>query len=110
MKLFYLIIAILIFNASFVHAADIEKGRTTAVTVCKTCHGMDGIGIDETYPKLAGQFASYLQKALLDYRSGERNNAIMRGFAATLSDEDIENVSLYYSTLKENRLTDLSIK
>ena len=93
-----------------VQAADIEKGRTIVVTVCKTCHGLDGIGIDETYPKLAGQFSSYLEKSLHDYRSGARRNAIMQGFAATLSDEDIKNVSMYYATLKENRLQDLSIK
>ncbi|WP_395375331.1 c-type cytochrome [Marinicella sp. W31] len=109
MKLFSLCIIFLLLSLQ-VQAADIEKGRTVAVTVCKTCHGVDGIGIDETYPKLAGQFASYLEKALLDYRSGERKNVIMQGFAATLSDEDIENVAMYYATLKENRLKDLSIK
>lgn len=92
------------------HAADLEKGKAKAEQVCKTCHGMDGKGIDATYPKLAGQFADYMERALKDYRSGDRNNAIMAGFAATLTDEDIENVAYYYSTLKENRLTDLTIK
>ncbi len=93
-----------------VQSADLEKGKAKAEQVCKTCHGMDGIGIDSSYPKLTGQFADYMEKALKDYRSGDRNNAIMAGFAATLSDEDIENVAYYYSTLKEQRLTDLIVK
>jgi len=108
MKLFSLCIISLLLSLQ-VQAADIEKGRTIVVTVCQTCHGLDGVGIDETYPKLAGQFSSYMEKALQDYRSGARKNAIMQGFAATLSDEDIKNVSMYYSTLKENRLKDLKI-
>ncbi len=91
-------------------AADVELGQAKAEQVCKTCHGMDGVGIDDTYPKLAGQYADYMERALLDYRSGARKNAIMAGFAATLTDEDIANVALYYSRLKENRLTDLTIK
>ena len=71
---------------------------------------MDGVGIDDTYPKLAGQYADYMVQALKDYRSGARKNAIMAGFSATLTDEDIVNVAEYYATLQENRLTDLTIK
>jgi len=89
---------------------DAALGKAKAEQVCVTCHGLDGMGIDATYPKLAGQYADYLEQALSDYRSGARKNAIMAGFAATLTDEDIANVSAYYSTLKEHRLTDLSKK
>jgi len=91
-------------------AGDAEKGKEKAQQVCATCHGMDGVGIDDTYPKLAGQYADYMEQALKDYRSGNRKNAIMAGFAATLTDEDIANLAKYYSTLQENRLTDLTIK
>jgi len=97
---------------SIVFAADgdVAKGKAKAEQVCKTCHGMDGVGIDNSYPKLAGQYADYIERALLDYRAGKRKNPIMAGFAATLTDEDIANVAAYYSTLKENRLTDLRLK
>lgn len=95
---------------TWAHAADVELGKAKAEQVCKTCHGMDGAGIDDTYPKLAGQYADYLEQALKDYRSGDRKNAIMAGFAATLTDDDIANLAKYYSTLKEGRLTDLTIK
>ena len=91
-------------------AGDAASGKAKAEQVCKTCHGMDGVGIDNTYPKLAGQYADYLEQALKDYRSGARKNPIMAGFAATLTDDDIANVAVYYSTLKENRITDLSGK
>lgn len=91
-------------------AGDVELGKEKAAQVCTACHGMDGVGIDETYPILAGQYADYLEKALQDYRSGARKNAIMAGFAATLTDEDIANVSAYYSQLENNRLTDTKFK
>ena len=108
MKLFLTIS--LLFSATLIHAADVEAGKAKAEQVCKTCHGMDGVGIDDTYPKLAGQYADYMVQALKDYRSGARKNAIMAGFSATLTDEDIVNVAEYYATLQENRLTDLTIK
>lgn len=106
----YLMILSLLFLTDFVFAQDAELGKTKAEQVCVTCHGLDGMGIDNTYPKLAGQYADYMEHALRDYRSGKRKNAIMAGFAATLTDEDIANVAAYYSTLEENRLTDLTIK
>ncbi len=104
-----ILLCLLVFS-SVGFAGDAELGKAKAEQVCKTCHGMDGNGIDDTYPKLAGQYADYMAQALMDYRSGARKNAIMAGFSATLTDEDIANVAEYYSTLKENRLTDLTIK
>ena len=106
----YLMLVSLISFAITAQAGDAEQGKAKAEQVCKTCHGMDGVGIDNSYPKLAGQYADYMEQALKDYRSGARKNAIMAGFAATLTDEDIANVAAYYSTLKENRLSDLTLK
>ncbi|KAA3639245.1 MAG: cytochrome c [Proteobacteria bacterium] len=96
--------------SSSVMAFDKEAGKAKAEQVCAACHGMDGIGILPTYPNLAGQYVDYLSKALQDYRSGQRSNAIMAGFAATLSDEDIQNLAYYYATLKDHRLPTLDIK
>ncbi len=106
----HLLILLLLVCTSLVYAADAEQGKAKAQQVCVACHGMDGVGIDETYPILAGQYADYLERALMDYRSGARKNAIMAGFAATLTDQDIANLALYYSTLPENRLHSFSIK
>ncbi len=88
----------------------LAKGKKIAEAVCKNCHGLDGQGINDTYPKLAGQFSDYMIKALEDYQSGERQNPIMASFAKTLSEEDINNVAAYYASLENNRLTDLHLK
>ena len=80
-------------------AADIEAGKKKVQEVCAACHGIDG-GPPTTpeYPKLSGQYPDYLAKALRDYKSGARKNAIMAGMAAGLTDKDIENVSAYFYT------------
>lgn len=64
---------------------------------CVACHGTDGIGITPQYPTLAGQHADYLERALTDYKKGGRKNAIMAGFAAQLSAQDIRALSRYYA-------------
>lgn len=76
------------------------------VLLCQTCHGEDGMGADPSYPVLAGQHESYLSRALNDYRSGARKNAIMGGFAASLSDDDIHELAQWYASM--HGLKDLS--
>jgi len=70
------------------------------VQTCAACHGTDGIGILPEYPTLAGQHADYLQRALKDYRSGKRQNAVMNGFAAQLTDADIKAVATHFAAQK----------
>jgi cytochrome c553 len=106
-----LIILITLMTSSYVFAnGNSVEGRKKVEQVCQSCHGLDGQGINDTYPKLAGQFADYMVKALSDYKSGARKNAIMSGFAATLTEQDMENVAAYYSRLTADKLHDLSIK
>ncbi len=77
--------------------ADPQAGQRKAL-VCQACHGPDGNGIgDGQYPLLAGQYADYLEKTLREYRSGVRGNAIMAGFAGTLSDQDIADLAAFYA-------------
>lgn len=81
-------------------AADVAAGKAKADTVCAACHGKDGnTPIDPSYPKLAGQYRDYLERALLDYKSGARKNAIMAGQSQGLSRADIENLAAYYASL-----------
>ena len=80
-------------------AADVVAGKKKAQEVCAACHNMDGISTIPDYPKLAGQYSDYMAKALRDYKSGARKNAIMAGMAAGLSQKDIEDVAEYYATL-----------
>ena len=81
-------------------AADIAAGAAKAKEVCSACHGVDGNSTDVNNPRLAGQHPDYIAKALRDYKSGARNNAIMKGFAATLSKQDIENLAAHFSSQK----------
>jgi cytochrome c553 len=85
---------------------DPTKGQEKAIN-CEACHGKTGISIDPNYPNLAGQHYSYLVKALSDYRSGDRTNAIMASFAANLSNQDIEDMAAWYA--KQEGLEDLSV-
>ena len=66
---------------------------------CVACHGVDGKGIAPNFPVIAGQYADYLVHTLKQYRSGERNNALMAPNAANLSDDDIADLAAYYSQL-----------
>ena len=75
-----------------------ENGKQKAAT-CFACHGTDGNSIDPQYPRLAGQYNLYLQRVLHEYKNGERNNPIMKGMVATLSDQDIEDVATYFASL-----------
>ena len=78
-------------------AADLKAGEAKAKEVCQACHGLDGNSQSADFPKLGGQRADYLAKALRDYKSGARKNAIMAGFAGTLSTQDIANLAAYYA-------------
>ena len=57
-------------------------GKAKSLT-CQACHGLDGKSILPEYPNLAGQHASYMEKALRDYRDGRRTNMIMAPMAPT---------------------------
>lgn len=77
-------------------AGDAEAGKQKAA-VCAACHGQDGNSATAMYPKLAGQGAPYIVKQLKDYKSGERENAIMQGQVAGLSEQDMQDLGAYYA-------------
>jgi cytochrome c553 len=67
---------------------------------CVQCHGPDGNSPTPDFPRLAGQHQDYLAKALRDYKSGARKNAIMAPMAANLTPRDIQEIAEYYSKQK----------
>jgi cytochrome c553 len=85
--------------ASAASAGNPELGKAKSAT-CVACHGEDGRGIAPNFPVLAGQYADYLELALKQYRSGERNNALMAPMAAGLSDDDIADLAAYYAAMR----------
>jgi len=79
-------------------AADLAAGKAKATEVCQACHGADGNSASAAFPKLGGQYPDHLAKALRDYKSGQRKNPIMAGFAKPLSTQDIDNLAAYYAS------------
>jgi len=75
------------------------NGKAKAAQVCAACHGAEGNKpVSPENPVLAGQHYDYLVKTLSDYKTGKRNNAIMKGFAAQLSRQDIEDLSAWFAS------------
>lgn len=75
---------------------DPQRGETAAAS-CAACHGADGNAADPQYPNLAGQHELYIARQLALYKSGERDNAIMLGFSAMLSSQDMRDIGAYFA-------------
>jgi cytochrome c553 len=85
---------------------DAEAGKAKSAT-CAACHGPDGNSPVDMYPKIAGQHAPYLYKQLRQYKQGMetggkqgRNNSIMFGMVASLSDQDMKDLAAYFASQK----------
>ncbi len=94
--------AALLFVVPVVQAADAAAGAEKAKTICAACHGADGNGVPTfpDYPKLAGQHQDYLLRALSEYKSGGRKNAIMAPMAQALTAKEIDDLAAFYSSQK----------
>ncbi|WP_271010605.1 c-type cytochrome, partial [Listeria seeligeri] len=77
---------------------DLVKGEASYTAVCAACHGADGNSAIAANPKLSQQHPEYLVKQLHEFKSGKRNNAIMKGFASALSDDDMKNISYWVAS------------
>ena len=75
---------------------------------CVDCHGAEGNApIDETYPKLAGQYYDYIAHSLQAYRSGDRDHPLMSSQAKSLTDQQISDLGVYFAS-SPSELRDLS--
>lgn len=92
-------ILVLSLFAGQIAAAEAGEGAALASEKgCVACHGKDGVAIAPIYPNLAGQWKRYLREQLHAYRSGRRQNNVMQGFAAGLSDDDIRRLADHYGS------------
>lgn len=80
-------------------AGDPAAGEALARARCAVCHGADGIATQPHVPHIAGESEIYLTKQLKAFRSGEREDPQMSMMAQPLSDEDIANLSAWYSSI-----------
>lgn len=105
MKKLGLLVYLTLGITSFAFAeGDAEAGKAKSLT-CSACHGTDGNSAIAMNPKIAGQHEGYLVKQLTEFRLASRtggkegrNNAVMNGMAAALSDQDIADLSAYFSS------------
>lgn len=77
---------------------DLAKGQAISTQICGACHTADGSRGSPANPIIAGQHPEYLVKQLQEFKSGKRNNPVMKGFASTLSDDDMRNVAAFYAS------------
>jgi cytochrome c553 len=78
----------------FTHGKSADGATKSAV--CAACHGPNGNSVNPEWPRLAGQSAVYIAEQLRLFRSGLRTNPVMQPLAATLSDQDISDLAVYY--------------
>ena len=79
-----------------------KAGEEKAGTICIACHGPLGNSVNPVWPKLAGQQSAYIYKQLMDFRSGARQNVLMSTQAAALSDQEVLDVTAYFSQQKQS--------
>lgn len=84
--------------AGTAHAADAAAGKAKS-TSCAMCHGANGEGT-QMGTKLAGEDPAKFIAAMADYKSGKKDNAMMKMQANPLSDADVANLAAYYASLK----------
>ena len=105
MKFFASLVAVLATTSAFANApaatpaskGDPKAAESIVNQVCAGCHSVDGNSVAAVNPKLAGLNAEYINKQLTEFKSGARKNAIMSGMVASLTPQDMLNLSAYFS-------------
>lgn len=93
------LVALAAVPGSVLSKGDPAAGKKIA-GACAACHGVNGVSPTDAWPNLAGQGHSYLVKQLKAFREGSRKDPLMEPLAKPLSDEQIENLAAYFSSLK----------
>lgn len=97
------IAAALAFSANAWAGGNAANGKALSEKVCAACHGVDGAKpVAPENPILAGQYSDYLVRALVDYKTGKRKNAVMKAMADPLKKQDIEDLAAWFSTQKSS--------
>ena len=90
------------------HAQDPTQvpsyARNLAAT-CTACHGTDGRSVDGIPPSLAGQDKNHLLQTMKDFKAGKRPGTIMHQHAKGYTDEQLELIATYFSSLKAGPAT-----
>ncbi len=93
-----LLVALITVPLTSYAAGDAAAGKVKAAS-CAMCHGPAGVSANDIWPNLAGQKQGYLIKQMKAFKDGSRKDPLMSPMAAPLSDEDIDNLAAYFSSL-----------
>lgn len=88
----------IILSSTVFAEGDAATGKTKA-GICVACHGANGISPADIWPNLAGQKNAYLVKQIKAFRDGDRSDASMDPMVKSLSDQDIEDIAAYFSSM-----------
>lgn len=80
-------------------AGDPVAGKFES-SLCKGCHGAEGISFVDLIPNLAGQHAAYTAKQLRDFQSGARTHQIMSAISRSVTATELADISAYFAGLK----------
>ncbi len=83
---------------------ELEQAKKIVTNLCIACHGIDGNSPLPANPNLSGQHAGYITKQLMQFKNGERDNAVMKGMVANLTEQDMINLGSYFEKKKQNLL------
>lgn len=83
--------------AAPVTAADLEKARDAAKSVCAGCHGEDGNASQAGVPTLAGQHRDYLIAAMQAYKEGRRKHPVMDAQFSQIDTLGMQHLAAYYA-------------
>lgn len=91
----------LVTASASVLAGDAAAGKAK-YAACGGCHGADGVSAAPAVnPSLAGMSAADAKTAIMEYKSGKRDNATMKAMVSGLSDADVDNIAAHIGTLKK---------
>ena len=93
-----------IFADSYDDSLELEQAKKSVTNICIACHGIDGNSPLPANPNLSGQHAGYITKQLMQFKNGERDNAVMKGMVANLTEQDMINLGSYFEQQKQNLL------
>ena len=96
----FLMFFVHLLGAEALSSKDLQSAKKIINNLCIACHGSDGNSAISVNPKLAGKNAAYITKQLMNFKSGKRDNAVMAGMVATLTEQDMINLGLYFSNQK----------
>ena len=92
-------IAAMALAGTLAHAAGDPVAGKAKAAPCFACHAENGVSVQPIYPHIGGQYADYLLHTLKEYKAGTRQNAIMQGMVAALTEQDMRDLAAYFASL-----------